>query len=34
MLLAFALFGAVTIGASLSRWQWLSMTLLVGSASS
>ncbi len=31
MLLAFALFGAVTIGASLSRWQWLSMTLLVGS---
>ncbi len=31
MLLAFALFGAVTIGAALSRWQWLSMTLLVGS---
>jgi MFS family permease len=31
MLLAFALFGAVTIGASLSRRQWLTMTLLVGS---
>ena len=31
MLLAYALFGCVTIGASLSRWQWLSMTLLVGS---
>jgi predicted MFS family arabinose efflux permease len=31
MLLAFAAFGLVTIGASLSRWQWLSMVLLVGS---
>jgi len=31
MLLAFAAFGLVTIGASLSRWQWLSMALLVGS---
>jgi predicted MFS family arabinose efflux permease len=31
MLLAFAGFGVVTIGASLSRWQWLSMVLLVGS---
>jgi predicted MFS family arabinose efflux permease len=31
MLLAFAAFGAVTVGASLSRWQWLSMPLLVGS---
>jgi len=31
MLLAFATFGVVTIGASLSRWQWLSMALLVGS---
>ena len=31
MLVAYALFGCVTIGASLSRWQWLSMTLLVGS---
>ena len=31
MLLAYGLFGAVTIGASLSRWQWLSMLLLVGS---
>jgi MFS family permease len=31
MLLAFAAFGLVTVGASLSRWQWLSMTLLVGS---
>jgi MFS family permease len=31
MLLAFALFGAVTIGAALSRRQWLTMTLLVGS---
>ncbi len=31
MLLAYALFGAVTTGAVLSRWQWLSMTLLVGS---
>jgi len=30
-LLAFATFGVVTIGASLSRWQWLSMALLVGS---
>jgi predicted MFS family arabinose efflux permease len=31
MLFAFAAFGLVTIGASLSRWQWLSMALLVGS---
>jgi predicted MFS family arabinose efflux permease len=31
MLLAFAAFGLVTVGASLSRWQWLSMVLLVGS---
>lgn len=31
MLLAFAAFGLVTIGAALSRWQWLSMALLVGS---
>ncbi len=31
MLLAFAAFGLVTVGASLSRWQWLSMLLLVGS---
>jgi predicted MFS family arabinose efflux permease len=31
MLFAFAAFGLVTVGASLSRWQWLSMTLLVGS---
>ncbi len=31
MLLAYALFGAVTTGAVLSRWQWLSMALLVGS---
>lgn len=31
MLVAYAVFGAVTIGASLSRWQWLSMALLVGS---
>lgn len=31
MLLAFAGFGVVTIGASLSRWQWLSMLFLVGS---
>ncbi len=31
MLAAFALFGCVTIGAVLSRWQWLSMALLVGS---
>jgi MFS family permease len=31
MLLAFATFGLVTIGAALSRWQWLSMALLVGS---
>jgi len=31
MLLAFAAFGFVTIGAALSRWQWLSMVLLVGS---
>ncbi len=31
MLQAFALFGVVTFAAVLSRWQWLSMTLLVGS---
>lgn len=31
MLVAFAGFGAFTIGAALSVWQWLSMTLLVGS---
>ncbi len=31
MLLAFAAFGLVTVGAALSRWQWLSMLLLVGS---
>jgi predicted MFS family arabinose efflux permease len=31
MLVAYALFGCVTIGAVLSRWQWLSMALLVGS---
>jgi len=31
MLVAFAAFGVVTIGAALSRWQWLSMALLVGS---
>jgi len=31
MLYAFAAFGAFTIGATLSRWQWLSMLLLVGS---
>ena len=31
MLLAFALFGAFTVGAALSRWQWLAMLLLVGS---
>ncbi len=31
MLLAFASFGAFTIAASLSRWQWLSMLFLVGS---
>jgi predicted MFS family arabinose efflux permease len=31
MLLAFAAFGVLTVGASLSRWQWLSMPLLVGS---
>ncbi len=31
MLQAFALFGAFTMGAALSRWQWLSMLLLVGS---
>jgi MFS family permease len=30
MLLAFAAFGALTVGASLSRWQPLSMVLLVG----
>jgi predicted MFS family arabinose efflux permease len=31
VLLAFAAFGLVTVGAALSRWQWLSMALLVGS---
>jgi MFS family permease len=31
MLLSFAAFGFVTVGAALSRWQWLSMVLLVGS---
>jgi MFS family permease len=31
MLLAFATFGLVTIAAVLSRWQWVSMGLLVGS---
>jgi ABC-type Fe3+-siderophore transport system permease subunit len=31
MLLAFATFGLVTIGAALSRWQSLSMAFLVGS---
>ena len=31
MLHAFALFGAITAAAALSRWQWLSMLLLVGS---
>ncbi len=31
MLLAYALFGVVTVAAALSRWQWLSMVLLVGS---
>jgi len=31
MLLAFATFGLVTIGAALSRWQGLSMAFLVGS---
>lgn len=31
MLIAFAAFGLVTVGAALSRWQWLSMALLVGS---
>jgi len=31
MLLAFAAFSVVTIGVSLSRWQGLSMLLLVGS---
>ena len=30
MLIAFAAFGVLTVGASLSRWQWLSMLLLVG----
>lgn len=31
MLVAYALFGVVSAGAALSRWQWLSMLLLVGS---
>jgi predicted MFS family arabinose efflux permease len=31
MLVAFALFGAVTVGAALSRWQYVAMALLVGS---
>jgi MFS family permease len=31
MLVAFALFGMATVGAALSRWQYVSMTLLVGS---
>ncbi len=31
MLVSFVLFGAITTGAVLSRWQWLSMALLVGS---
>lgn len=31
MLVSFAAFGLVTVAASLSRWQWLSMALLVGS---
>ena len=31
MLIAFAAFGLVTVGAALSRWQWLSMAFLVGS---
>jgi predicted MFS family arabinose efflux permease len=31
MLAAYALFGAFTTGAALSRWQWLSMAFLVGS---
>ena len=31
MLIAYALFGAITVAAALSRWQWLSMLLLVGS---
>ena len=31
MLIAYALFGAITVGASLSRWQGLTMLLLVGS---
>jgi predicted MFS family arabinose efflux permease len=31
MLAAFATFGAFTVGAALSTWQWLSMALLVGS---
>jgi MFS family permease len=30
MLMAFAAFGVLTVGASLSRWQWVSMLLLVG----
>jgi predicted MFS family arabinose efflux permease len=30
MLLAFFAFGVLTVGAVLSRWQWLSMLLLVG----
>jgi predicted MFS family arabinose efflux permease len=31
MLAAYAAFGAFTVGASVSRWQWLTMALLVGS---
>ena len=31
LLLAFAAFGVFTVGAVLSKWQWLSMALLVGS---
>ncbi len=30
MLLAFAAFGVLAVGAALSRWQWLSMLLLIG----
>lgn len=31
MLAAYAAFGAFTVGASVARWQWLTMALLVGS---